>query len=61
MSDQKSYSCTVEGCEFKITGETEEEIYKQALDHAFSVHHEADTPEFRERVLRLIRDEIPAE
>ncbi len=61
MSEQKQYKCDVAGCGFSATGATEEEVFQAALEHAFNDHHVKDTPEFRERVLKLIRDEIPAE
>lgn len=44
------------GCEFRATGETEDEILQQAAVHAKEVHGIDVTPELAEQVRAKIRD-----
>jgi predicted small metal-binding protein len=66
MSDKSSsqpnfsFTCPVEGCDFTTNSANEEEVFQAALEHAINDHNEPDTPEFRDRIRKLIRDEIPA-
>lgn len=43
-------------CSLTITGE-EEEVMRAAVDHAVSVHGEEDTPELRQRLHAMLKDE----
>ena len=43
-------------CSLKISG-TEEEVLAAATDHAASVHGHDDTPEFREQLRGMLKDE----
>ena len=44
------------GCTLAISGE-EEEVVRAATEHATSVHGEEDTPELREKIRELLRDD----
>ena len=43
-------------CSLTISG-TEEEVVKAATEHAVSSHGHKDTPEFREQVKTMLKDE----
>jgi len=45
-------------CTLTISGE-EEEVLRAATDHAVSVHGHQDTPEFREKLRKILKDEEP--
>ncbi|MEV0777619.1 DUF1059 domain-containing protein [Streptomyces sp. NPDC050433] len=45
-------------CTLTISGE-EEEVVRAAGDHAVSVHGHEDTPELREQVRTMLKDEVP--
>ena len=45
------------GCTLTIAGE-EEEVVRAAAEHAMSVHGEHDTPEFREQLRSMLKDEV---
>lgn len=47
------------GCTLTIAGE-EEEVVRAASEHAVSVHGHEDTPELREEVRGMLKDEAPA-
>ena len=47
-------------CTLTISGE-EEEVLRAATDHAVSVHGHQDTPEFREKVRQILKDEEPVQ
>jgi predicted small metal-binding protein len=47
------------GCTLTITGE-EDEVVRAASEHAASVHGHEDTPELREQVRGMLRDEVAA-
>ena len=47
------------GCTLTISGE-EEEVVRAASEHAVSVHGHEDTPELREEVRGMLKDEAPA-
>lgn len=47
------------GCTLMISGE-EEEVVRAASEHAVSVHGHEDTPEFREQVRGMLKDEAGA-
>lgn len=44
-------------CSIKISGETDEEVMRAALDHAMSVHGEKDTPELRQGLKSMLRED----
>jgi len=45
-------------CTLAISGE-EEEVVRAAAEHAASVHGHEDTPEFRQEVRGMLKDEVP--
>lgn len=45
------------GCTLTISGE-EDEVVRAASEHAVSVHGHEDTPELREQVRGMLRDEV---
>ena len=47
------------GCTLTIAGE-EEEVVRAASEHAVSVHGHEDTPELREQVRGMLKDEVAA-
>jgi predicted small metal-binding protein len=47
------------GCTLTIAGE-EEEVVRAASEHAVSVHGHQDTPELREQIRAILKDETPA-
>jgi len=57
---RKSVDCreypSDKGCTLKISG-TEEEVLEAAVQHAVSVHGHDNTPEFREQLRGMLKDE----
>jgi predicted small metal-binding protein len=47
------------GCSLTIAGE-EDEVVRAASEHAVSVHGHEDTPELREQVRGMLKDEVGA-
>ncbi|WP_255953915.1 DUF1059 domain-containing protein [Streptomyces odontomachi] len=45
-------------CSLAISGE-EDEVVRAATEHAVSVHGHEDSPELREQVRSLLKDEVP--
>jgi predicted small metal-binding protein len=45
-------------CSLMISG-TEEEVLDAATQHAVSAHGHADTPELREQLRAVLKDEVP--
>ncbi|BBB01807.1 hypothetical protein RVR_9388 [Actinacidiphila reveromycinica] len=45
-------------CTLTISGE-EDEVVRAATEHAASVHGHADTPEMREQIRGMLKDEVP--
>jgi predicted small metal-binding protein len=45
-------------CSLTISG-TEDEVLAAAVEHAVSAHGHADTPELREQVRTMLKDEVP--
>ncbi|MBT2472325.1 DUF1059 domain-containing protein [Streptomyces sp. ISL-66] len=45
-------------CTLTIAGE-EEEVVRAATEHSVSVHQEVDTPEFRDMLRTMLKDEAP--
>lgn len=45
-------------CSLTISG-TEEEVVAAATEHAVSAHGHADTPELREQLRGMLKDEVP--
>lgn len=45
-------------CSLTISG-TEEEVLAAATEHAVSAHGHSDTPELREQIRGMMKDEIP--
>ncbi|GAA1576280.1 MULTISPECIES: DUF1059 domain-containing protein [Streptomyces] len=57
VADCRDYPSEM-NCTLTITGE-EEEVIRAAVEHAVSVHGETDTPEFRDTLRKLLKDEVP--
>jgi hypothetical protein len=57
---RKSVDCreypSEKGCTLKLSG-TEEEVLDAAVQHAVSVHGHENTPEFREELRSMLKDE----
>lgn len=49
---------SVMNCSLMISG-TEEEVVEAAAQHAVSVHGHDDTPELREDIRGMLKDEVP--
>lgn len=47
------------GCTLTISGE-EDEVVRAAAEHAQSVHGHEDTPEFREQIRGMLKEEAGA-
>ncbi len=45
-------------CSLMISG-TEEEVLEAATQHAVSAHGHTDTPELREQIRAMLKDEVP--
>jgi predicted small metal-binding protein len=60
QQQRKSVDCreypSEKGCTLKISG-TEEEVLDAAVLHATSVHGHENTPEFREQLRQMLKDE----
>ena len=57
---RKSIDCreypSEKGCTLKISG-TEDEVLEAAVKHAVSAHGHENTPEFREELRQILKDE----
>ena len=57
---RKSVDCreypSEKGCTLKISG-TEDEVLEAAVEHAVSAHGHENTPEFKEELRRILKDE----
>jgi predicted small metal-binding protein len=57
---RKSVDCreypSGKGCTLKISG-TEDEVLEAAVQHAVSAHGHENTPEFKEKLRRMLKDE----
>jgi predicted small metal-binding protein len=60
QKQRKSVDCreypSEKGCTLKISG-TEEEVLDAAVQHAVSVHGHENTPEFREELRGMLKNE----
>ena len=60
MANRKSIDCRVypseKNCSLKIS-DTEEEIMDAAVQHAVSAHGHRNTPELREQIKSMLKDE----
>ena len=60
MSNRKVADCrlhpSVNNCSLTIAG-TEGEVLKAATEHAVSTHSHADTPELRDNIKSMLKDE----
>jgi hypothetical protein len=60
MANRKSIDCrdypSENNCSLKISG-TEEEVLDAATQHAVSGHEHENTPELRERLRSMLKDE----
>ncbi|MEC3998563.1 DUF1059 domain-containing protein [Actinacidiphila sp. DG2A-62] len=45
-------------CTLAISGE-EDEVVRAASEHAVSVHGHEDTPELREQIRTMLKDDVP--
>ncbi|AXE22178.1 DUF1059 domain-containing protein [Streptomyces globosus] len=57
VADCRDYPSEM-NCTLTITGE-EEEVIRAAAEHAASVHGETDTPELRDTLRKMLKDEVP--
>jgi predicted small metal-binding protein len=59
-AQRKSIDCrdypSEKNCSLKISG-AEEEVLDAAVQHAASVHGHLNTPEFREQIKQMLKDE----
>jgi predicted small metal-binding protein len=59
-AQRKSIDCrdypSEKNCSLKISG-TEEEVLDAAVKHALSVHAHENTPELREQIKQILKDE----
>ena len=59
-AQRKSIDCrdypSENNCSLKISG-TEEEVLEAAVQHAASIHGHANTPELREQIRSMLKDE----
>jgi predicted small metal-binding protein len=59
-AQRKSIDCrdypSEKNCSLKISG-TEEEVLEAATQHAVSAHRHEDTPELREQIKSMLKDE----
>ena len=59
-SSRKSIDCrnypSEKNCSLKISG-TEEEVMNAAVQHAVSAHGHEETPELREQIKSMLKDE----
>ena len=46
-------------CTIAISADSEDELLDAAIQHAVSVHHHEDTPEFREMLRGAMKDGTP--
>jgi hypothetical protein len=60
MADRKSIDCrdypSENNCSLKISG-TENEVLDAAVQHAVSVHGHANSPELRDQIKSMLKDE----
>lgn len=60
QQQRKSVDCreypSDKGCTLKISG-TEEEVLEAAVAHATTAHGHENTPEFREQLRQMLKDE----
>jgi predicted small metal-binding protein len=60
MANRKSIDCrdypSEKNCSLKISG-TEDEVLDAALQHAISTHEHQNTPELREQIKSMLKDE----
>ncbi len=60
MANRKSIDCRdypgEKNCSLKISG-TEEEVLDAAMQHAVSTHGHQNTPELREQIKSMLKDE----
>jgi predicted small metal-binding protein len=57
VADCRDYPSEM-NCTLRISGE-EEEVVRAAGEHAASVHGHADTPELREQIRSMLKDDVP--
>ena len=60
MANRKSIDCrdypSEKNCSLKISG-TEDEVLDAAVQHAVSTHEHQNTPELREQIKSMLKDE----
>ena len=60
MANRKSIDCrdypSEKNCSLKISG-TEQEVLDAAMQHAVSTHGHQNTPELREQIKSMLKDE----
>jgi len=46
-------------CTVALSADSEQELLEAAVQHAISVHHHEDTPEFRQQLCQAFKDGTP--
>lgn len=46
-------------CTVAISADTDQELLEAAIQHAVSVHHHADTPEYRKQLVQAFKEGTP--
>jgi predicted small metal-binding protein len=54
--DCRNYPSDI-GCTVAISADSDEELLEAAVQHAVSVHGHEDTPEMREQLMAMFREE----
>ncbi|MBC7513732.1 MAG: DUF1059 domain-containing protein [Herminiimonas sp.] len=44
-------------CTVALSADTDHELLEAAVEHGVAVHHHKDSPEFRQQLLQLFKDE----
>jgi len=58
--DCREYPQTEKRCSVAISADSDKELLEAAVQHAVTVHGYDDTPEFRNEILRSIKEGHPA-
>lgn len=47
-------------CTVALSADTDQELLEAAVEHGMAVHHHKDSPEFRQQLLHLFKEEHPS-
>ncbi|HEY3132573.1 MAG TPA: DUF1059 domain-containing protein [Acidobacteriota bacterium] len=53
---KKTLSCNAPGCSLTMSG-SEKDVVNAVVQHAVSAHGQKDTPQFREQIRSMLKDE----